>query len=172
MPAPSFAPEPMKSHRQGSGMNCPYAGQESVSRASQCWGEMLHTCVSCILFWRHWNCKRRTARASFRFTLTLGPFFPIPWLACFQLSHVSSRPHASHFSASGAAAGPRAGHPRGHRCNCNTPRGDHHPLLCSSRPTGHHPPSVCTCTVPHPSPLSLIMDEPPARERGTSAWPE
>lgn len=130
-------------------------------------GEMLHTCVSYILFWRHWNCNRRTARASFRFTLTLGPFFPIPWLACFQLSHVSTRPHASHFSASGAAAGPRAGHPRGHRCNCNTPRGDHHPLLCSSRPTGHHPPSVCTCTVPHPSPslLSWMNHLPGSGER-------
>lgn len=153
-----LCPRAYEKPRQASGMNCPYAGHESESRASVGGGRYMPVFLaSCFLAAK--KGKTRGGRGKLSLHPHTWPLSPIPWLAL--LSHVSSRPHASHFSASGAAAGPRPGQPT------------RSPLQLQHTPRGSSPatpgPLVTTLPlfvhVPFPSLLSWMNHLPGSGER-------
>lgn len=152
-------------------MNCPHAGQRvrEQSQKPECvtrrLPSMLLACCSGGPGSSLGKPREETARK-----LSLGP----PHLG-----------HSTHFRVAGFHM-----FPSGHTAPISPPRGprlgqglaptrpplqpqhtkgeDHHPL---PQATGHHLPPVGTCTFTPPL-LTLIRDEPLARERGASAWPD
>lgn len=139
--------------------------RRSVSRASAGW-------VFLPLGGQGKETRRR--RASFRLSSSLSA---LPQ-SCGWLSHVFL-PSAllPHFSASGAAAGPKglATPKRPPLRLQHTTRGSSPPGCCCRRTSHRSLPLrvlevqyIRPCNFSHPP---LTMDEPPARERGTTAWP-